>query len=72
MERGKDFHYTLKAKVIRNGKTEGTSEQITVRAGEQTRVDLLLAEDRRLAAGGDIALAFPPPSVKIKLSLERK
>jgi uncharacterized protein (TIGR03000 family) len=54
LERGKDFHYTLKAEVIRNGKTEGASEQITVRAGEETRVDLLPAQDRRTAAAADI------------------
>jgi uncharacterized protein (TIGR03000 family) len=67
LERGKDFHYTLKAKVIRNGKTEGASEQITVRAGGETRVDLLLAQDRRIAAAGDIdtALEFPMPSDRI-------
>jgi uncharacterized protein (TIGR03000 family) len=61
LERGKDFHYTLKAKVIRNGKTEGASEQIAVRAGEETRVDLLLAEDRRLAAAGRHCTCVPTP-----------
>jgi uncharacterized protein (TIGR03000 family) len=67
LERGKVFHYTLKAEVIRNGKTKGASEQITVRAGEETRVDLLPAQDRRIAVAGDIdiALAFPLPTYRI-------
>jgi len=45
LERGRDFHYTLEAKLTRDGKTETTSKQITVRAGEQTRVDLRFAKD---------------------------
>ena len=49
---GRDFHYTLEAKVMRNGKAETSSKQITVRAGEETRVGLLLGEDRRVAATG--------------------
>jgi uncharacterized protein (TIGR03000 family) len=55
LERGKDFHYTLEAKLTRDGKTETTSEQITVRAGEQTRVDMRFAAEVRY--GG---LAVPP------------
>ena len=47
LERGKDFHYTLEAKLTRDGKTETTSKQITVRAGEQTRVDLRFAKNGR-------------------------
>lgn len=50
LEQGRDFHYTLDAKFIRNSKAETTSRQITVRAGQETRVDLLLEEERRLAA----------------------
>lgn len=52
LERGRDFHYTLEAKVMRNGKTATSSRQITVLAGEETRVGLLLGEDRRVAATG--------------------
>jgi uncharacterized protein (TIGR03000 family) len=52
LKRGRDFHYTLEAQVMRNGKAEISSKQITVRAGEETRVDLLLGEDRRVAATG--------------------
>ena len=50
LERGRDFHYTLEAKFLRNSKAETSTRQITVRAGQETRVDLLLEEDRRLAA----------------------
>jgi uncharacterized protein (TIGR03000 family) len=56
LERGRDFHYTIKATLTRDGKTETTSKQITVRAGEQTRVDLRFAQDARygrLAGDGD-------------------
>jgi uncharacterized protein (TIGR03000 family) len=56
LERGRDFHYTLEAKLSRDGKTETTSKQITVRAGEQTRVDLRFAKDGRyggLTGDGD-------------------
>jgi len=52
LERGRNFHYTLEAKVMRNGKTATSSQQITVLAGEVTRVGLLLGEDRRVAATG--------------------
>jgi uncharacterized protein (TIGR03000 family) len=50
LERGRDFHYTIEANVMRNGKTATSSQQITVKAGEVTRVGLLLGEDRRVAA----------------------
>jgi uncharacterized protein (TIGR03000 family) len=50
LERGRNFHYTLEAKVMRHGKTETSRKQITVLAGEETRVGLLLGEDRRVAA----------------------
>jgi uncharacterized protein (TIGR03000 family) len=52
LERGKNFHYTLEAKVMRHGKTATSRKQITVLAGEETRVGLLLGEDRRVAATG--------------------
>jgi uncharacterized protein (TIGR03000 family) len=58
LERGRDFHYTLEAKLTRDGKTETTSQQITVRAGERTRVNLRFAAEvryGRLAADGDTA-----------------
>lgn len=52
LKQGRDFHYTLEAKFIRNSKAETSSRKITVRAGQETRVDLLFGEDRRLAATG--------------------
>ncbi|PYK07898.1 MAG: hypothetical protein DME61_11520 [Verrucomicrobia bacterium] len=52
LKRGRDFHYALEARVMRNGKAETSSKQITVRAGEETRIGLLLGEDRRVAATG--------------------
>jgi uncharacterized protein (TIGR03000 family) len=39
---GKDFHYSLKAKVVRDGKPVEVKETITVRAGEETHVSLSL------------------------------
>jgi uncharacterized protein (TIGR03000 family) len=35
---GKDYHYTLKAEIVREGKPQIQTQQITVRAGEETRV----------------------------------
>jgi uncharacterized protein (TIGR03000 family) len=40
LETGKDFHYTLKAEVVRDGKTYTTIRRIAVRAGEETKVSL--------------------------------
>jgi uncharacterized protein (TIGR03000 family) len=37
---GQEFHYTLKAEFVRDGKTAASSKEITVRAGEETRVNL--------------------------------
>ena len=37
---GQEFHYTLKAEIVVNGKTEIVSEVVTVRAGEETRITL--------------------------------
>jgi uncharacterized protein (TIGR03000 family) len=37
---GKDFHYTLKAEVMVNGKAEVVSQVVAVRAGEETNVTL--------------------------------
>jgi len=38
LERGKDFHYTLEAQIIRDGKPVTLSKRVTVRAGEETEV----------------------------------
>ncbi len=37
---GQEYHYTLKAEVMRNGKPVTVVEKIAVRAGEETRVEL--------------------------------
>src|SRR5262249_26990094 len=40
LEPGKEFNYTLKGEIVRDGKTVTASQRITVRAGEETRVNL--------------------------------
>jgi len=40
LETGKEFHYTLKAEVVRDGKTYTAIRRVAVRAGEETRVTL--------------------------------
>jgi len=42
LEAGKDHHYTLKAEIVRDGKSVTATKRITVRAGEETRVELAL------------------------------
>jgi uncharacterized protein (TIGR03000 family) len=42
LETGRDFHYTLTATVVREGKTETITKKVTVRAGEATEVKLEL------------------------------
>jgi uncharacterized protein (TIGR03000 family) len=37
---GQDFHYNLKAEYVRDGKPVVLSKDVTVRAGEQTRVNM--------------------------------
>jgi uncharacterized protein (TIGR03000 family) len=39
---GMDYNYTLKAEVVRNGKTVKVEEKVVVHAGEETRVTLSL------------------------------
>jgi uncharacterized protein (TIGR03000 family) len=39
---GKEYHYTLKAEVLRDGKAVTVEEKITVKAGEETKVSLTL------------------------------
>jgi uncharacterized protein (TIGR03000 family) len=39
---GKDYHYTLQAEVIRDGKPVRVEERVVVRAGEETLVTLSL------------------------------
>jgi uncharacterized protein (TIGR03000 family) len=40
LERGRVFHYTLKAETRQDGRTLNPSEQIAVQAGKETRVTL--------------------------------
>lgn len=40
LESGKEYHYTLKAQVIRDGKLQTTTQKVTVRAGEVSRAEL--------------------------------
>lgn len=40
LDAGQSYHYTLTAEVVRDGKTLTTAQEITVRAGELTQVDL--------------------------------
>jgi uncharacterized protein (TIGR03000 family) len=40
LESGREFHYTLMAKVVRDGKVQTTTQQVAVRAGEVSRVEL--------------------------------
>jgi len=44
LEQGKDFLYTLKAELVRDGKTFSASKKVSVRAGEETKVSLELPE----------------------------
>jgi uncharacterized protein (TIGR03000 family) len=37
---GQEFHYTLKAEIVRDGQTLTVTEQVAVRAGAETRVAL--------------------------------
>jgi uncharacterized protein (TIGR03000 family) len=41
---GKTFFYELKATVVRDGKTETVTKEVTVRAGEDTRVEIEIPE----------------------------
>jgi uncharacterized protein (TIGR03000 family) len=40
LESGKDFVYTLRAEVTRNGQAQSVTRQVIVRAGQETRVTL--------------------------------
>jgi len=39
---GQEYHYTLKAEVMRDGKATTVEQTITVKAGEETRIELTL------------------------------
>jgi uncharacterized protein (TIGR03000 family) len=39
---GRDYHYTLKAEIVRDGKPVAVAQEVAVRAGEETQVTLTL------------------------------
>jgi uncharacterized protein (TIGR03000 family) len=45
LESGKEFHYTLKAEIVRDGKTYTAVRRVPVRAGEETRITLEFPEE---------------------------
>jgi uncharacterized protein (TIGR03000 family) len=40
LEQGKEYEYTLKAKIVRDGKTQMATAKVTVRPGETSQVEL--------------------------------
>jgi uncharacterized protein (TIGR03000 family) len=40
LEAGQDFHYDLKAEIMRDGKTIPTTQRVTVRSGKETRITM--------------------------------
>ena len=42
LESGREFHYTLKAKVVRDGQVQTTTQRVAVRAGEVSRIELTI------------------------------
>jgi uncharacterized protein (TIGR03000 family) len=49
LEAGKDYYYTLKGEIARDGRTITTTEKVRVRAGQQSQVTLKF-NDERVAA----------------------
>jgi len=41
---GQEYQYTLKAEMVRDGKTVAETRRITVKAGQETHVDFNLAD----------------------------
>ncbi len=50
---GENFQYVVKATLVRDGKTETASKKITIRAGEETDLDLPLAKFSAAAGNGE-------------------
>jgi uncharacterized protein (TIGR03000 family) len=40
LEEGKDFHYTLKAQVVRDGEVRSIVREVTIRSGQRAEVSL--------------------------------
>src|SRR5262249_46280138 len=50
LQTGRDFYYTLRAEVVRNGQTVAQTQRVAVRAGQETRVALPLAATQTVAS----------------------
>jgi uncharacterized protein (TIGR03000 family) len=50
LEDGKDFSYTLKMQVVRNGKVQTVSQTVAVQAGKESKVSLTLPTESVAAA----------------------
>jgi uncharacterized protein (TIGR03000 family) len=44
LQPGREYSYTLRAEVTRGGKVHEASQRVTVRAGQQTQVDIQIPE----------------------------
>jgi uncharacterized protein (TIGR03000 family) len=44
LQPGREYSYTLRAEVMRGGKVQETSQRVTVRAGQQTQVNIQIPE----------------------------
>jgi uncharacterized protein (TIGR03000 family) len=55
LARGKDFHYTLQAEFVRDGRTFTASRRIAVRAGEvkQVTLEFTAPAEQRPSAGAE-------------------
>jgi uncharacterized protein (TIGR03000 family) len=42
LQSGKEFHYTLTARVVRDGKVQTTTQRVAVRAGEVSSIELTI------------------------------
>jgi uncharacterized protein (TIGR03000 family) len=42
---GRDYHYTLRAEIMRDGKPVTVARKVAVRAGEETQVTLILPNE---------------------------
>src|SRR5205807_2324597 len=50
LQPGREYFYTLRAEVVRNGQTVTQTQRVAVRAGEQTRVALPLPSAATVAS----------------------
>jgi uncharacterized protein (TIGR03000 family) len=50
LQPGREYYYTLRAEVVRNGQTVAQTQRVAVRAGEETRVTLALPAAQAVAS----------------------